>query len=94
MWELNSAPGLKRDSVRAENGAPWSLQFEHNADGHVLGGKDAQYDPALTGLPQPEPDRSRDAWQPIPRAPYHEGSLGGNDGLRRVLEFVSAAVRD
>ena len=63
--------------------SPFSLQFEHNADGHVvgaprdafyksgaggfgifivpsldmviykLGGKDGQYDPALTGLPQP-----------------------------------------
>jgi len=103
---------------------PFSLQFEHNADGHVagaprdafyksgaggfglfvvpsldmviykLGGKDSQYDPALTGLPQPEPDHSRDNWQPIPRTPFNEGSLGGDDGLRRVLEMVSAAVRD
>jgi len=105
---------------------PWSLQFEQNSDGHVigaprdaffksgaggfgifivpsldlviykLGGKDGQYDPALTGIPQPEQSQShdRDNWQPIPRAPYNEGSLGGDDGLRRVLEFVSAAVRD
>ncbi len=103
---------------------PWSLQFEHNADGHVLGaprdaffksgaggfgifvvpsldlviyklgGKDGQYDPTLTGLPQPEPDHARDAWQPIPRTPFNEGSLGGDDGLRRVLEFIAAAVRD
>lgn len=103
---------------------PWSLQFEHNADGHVLGaprdafyksgaggfglfvvpsldlviyklgGKDGQYDPALTGIAQPEPDHSRDKWEPIPRAPYNEGSLSGDDGLRRVLEFVSAALRD
>jgi CubicO group peptidase (beta-lactamase class C family) len=103
---------------------PWSLQFEHNADGHVLGaprdaffksgaggfglfvvpsldvviyklgGKDGQYDPALTGIPQPEPDHARDNWQPIPRAPFDEGSLGGDDGLRRVLEFVTAAVRE
>lgn len=103
---------------------PWSLQWEQNSDGHVLGapkdaffksgaggfgllvvpsldlviyklgGKTGQYDPALTGLPQPSPDTSRDDWQPIPRAPYNEGSLGGDDGLRRVLEFVTAAVRD
>jgi CubicO group peptidase (beta-lactamase class C family) len=103
---------------------PFSLQFEHNADGHVvgaprdafyksgaggfgifvvpsldiviykLGGKNAQYDPALTGLPQPtEVDHSRDDWQPIPRTPFHEGSMGGDDGLRRVLEMVVAAVR-
>lgn len=104
---------------------PFSLQFETNADGHVLGaprdaffksgaggfgilivpsldlviyklgGKDGQYDPALTGLPQPEfKDHSREGWQPIPRSAYNEGSLGGDDGLRRVLELVSLAVLD
>ncbi len=104
---------------------PFTLQFEHNADGHVagaprdayyksgaggfgifvvpsldiviykLGGKDNQYDPALTGLPQPfNYDGSRNDWQPIPRTPFHEGSMGGDDGLRRVLEMVAAAVRD
>ena len=103
---------------------PWSLQFENNADGHVLGaprdafyksgaggfgifvvpsldlviyklgGKDGQYDPALTGLPQPKQNTSRDGWQPIPRTGYNEGSLAGDDGLRRVLEFVAAAVKD
>ena len=104
---------------------PFSLQFEHNSDGHVagapkdafyksgaggfgifvvpsldlviykLGGKDNQYDPALTQLPQPfDYDGSRDKWEPIPRTPFHEGSMGGDDGLRRVLEMVSAAVRE
>jgi CubicO group peptidase (beta-lactamase class C family) len=105
---------------------PFTLQFEHNADGHVagaprdafyksgaggfgifiipsldmviykLGGKNGQYDPALTGLPQQNDlplDHSRDDWQPIPRTPFHEGSMGGDDGLRRVLEMVAAAVR-
>jgi CubicO group peptidase (beta-lactamase class C family) len=102
---------------------PFSLQFEHNADGHVagaprdafyksgaggfgifvvpsldlviykLGGNNGQYDPALTGLPQPAPiDTSRDNWKPIQRTPFNEGSMGGDDGLRRVLEMVSAAV--
>ena len=105
--------------------APFSLQFEHNADGHVagapvdafyksgaggfgifivpsldlviykMGGRDNQYDPALTGLPQPfKYDGSRDNWQPIPRTNFHEGSLGGDDGLRRVLEMVTAGVRE
>ena len=102
---------------------PFSLQFEHNADGHIigaprdaffksgaggfclyvvpsldlviykLGGKDAQYDPALTGLPQPPQDHSRDSWKPIPKTPFNEGSLGG-EALWRVLEMVSAAVAD
>ena len=104
---------------------PFTLQFEHNSDGHVagaprdafyksgaggfgifvvpsldlviykLGGKDNQYDPALTGLPQPfDYDGSRDNWQPIPRTSFNEGSMGGDDGLRRVLEMVSTAVVD
>jgi CubicO group peptidase (beta-lactamase class C family) len=101
---------------------PFSLQFEHNADGHVagapkdafyksgaggfgifivpsldlviykLGGNNGQYDPALTGLAQPQPDTSRDDWKPIPRTPFNEGSMGGDDGLRRVLEMVCASI--
>ena len=62
---------------------------------YKLGGRNSQYSPELTGLPQPmAQDRARDNWTPIPRTPFHEGSLGGDDGLRRVLEMVSAAVRD
>lgn len=104
---------------------PYSLMFENNSDGHVvgaprdafyksgaggfgifvvpsldlviykLGGRDSQYDPALTGIPQPHDyDGSRNQWQPIPRTPFNEGSMGGDDGLRRVLEMVCAAVRE
>jgi len=62
---------------------------------YKLGGNNGQYDPSLTGLPQPEPaDHSRDNWKPIARTPFNEGSMGGDDGLRRVLEMVSAAVVD
>jgi CubicO group peptidase (beta-lactamase class C family) len=62
---------------------------------YKLGGRDNQYDPALTGIPQPfDYDGSRDNWTPIPRTPFNEGSMGGDDGLRRVLEMVSAAVMD
>ncbi len=105
--------------------SPFTLMFEHNADGHVagaprdayyksgaggfgifivpsldiviykLGGRDSQYNPELTGLPQPfEYDGSRSNWTTIPRTPFNEGSMGGDDGLRRVLEMVSAAVMD
>jgi hypothetical protein len=56
-----------------------------------MGGNNGQYEPSLTGLPQPEPNRDRDDWKPIPRTPFHEGSMGGDDGIRRVLEMVSAA---
>ena len=62
---------------------------------YKLGGNNGQYDPALTGIPQSfKYDGSRDNWKPIPKTPFNEGSLGGDDGLRRVLEMVSAAVRD
>lgn len=62
---------------------------------YKLGGNDGQYDPSLTGIPQPfNYDGSRDNWKPIPRTSFNEGSMGGDDGLRRVLELVSAAVRD
>ena len=103
---------------------PFSLQFEHNADGHVagaprdaffksgaggfclyvvpsldlvlykMGGSLGQYDPALTGLPQPAPDTSRDDWKPLARTPFQDGTLGGDDGLCCVLEMVCAAVVD
>lgn len=104
---------------------PYSLMFENNSDGHVvgaprdayyksgaggfgvfvvpsldlviykMGGNNGQYDPSLTGLPQDFTyDGSRDNWKPIARTPFNEGSMGGDDGLRRVLEMVSNAVRD
>ncbi len=100
---------------------PFSLQFEHNADGHVagapkdafwksgaggfclyvvpsldlviykLGGKDGQYDPTLTLIPQPEQKHDRDNWQPFPGNAFMEGA--GAASLNRVLEMVCAAVR-
>ncbi len=100
---------------------PFSLQWEHNADGHVagaprdafwksgaggfclyvvpsldlviykLGGKSGQYDPALTRLPQPEPNRDRDTWQAFPGSAFQEGA--GASSLNRILEMVCAAVR-
>jgi CubicO group peptidase (beta-lactamase class C family) len=101
---------------------PFTLMFEQNSDGHVIGaprdaywksgaggfaiiivpsldlviykmgGHNGQYEPSLTGLAQPEPSHDRDDWKPIPRTPFNEGSLGGDDGIRRVLEMVCAAV--
>ena len=60
---------------------------------YKMGGKDNQYDPALTGIKGDfKYDGSRDNWQPIARTPFNEGSLGGDDGLRRVLEMVCNSV--
>ncbi|MGV3659905.1 MAG: serine hydrolase domain-containing protein [Prosthecobacter sp.] len=103
--------------------APFCLQWEHNADGHVaaapkdafwksgaggfclyvvpsldlviykMGGKDQQYDEKLTRIPQPPPSTDRTGWEPSPAGPFSEGSLGGNNGLYRILELVCGAVR-
>ncbi len=62
---------------------------------YKMGGSDGQYKEELTRIPQTlNYDGSRDGWKPIPRTPFHDGTLGGDDGLRRVLEMVCAAVRD
>lgn len=58
---------------------------------YKLGGSDQQYDPALTGLPQPEQSHERDGWKPLPRTPFFEGSSGD---LGRLLELVSWAARE
>ncbi len=61
---------------------------------YKMGGKDGQYEPTLTGIPQPPvADHSRENWQPTPKTPFNEGSLQGGDGLNRILELVVSAVR-
>jgi CubicO group peptidase (beta-lactamase class C family) len=100
MFENNSdahVAGAPRDAFYKSGAGGFGLFIVPSLDLVIykMGGSNGQYDPALTGIPQPfEYDGSRDKWQPIPRTPFHEGSLGGDDGLRRVLEMVSAAVRD
>ncbi|HEY3899089.1 MAG TPA: serine hydrolase [Chthoniobacter sp.] len=101
---------------------PFSLQFEQNSDGHVLGapkdaffksgaggfcvfvvpsldlviyklgGKDNQYDPTLTDLPQPPQSHDRDGWQPLPNTPFFEGNPPNS--LWQVLQFVSCACKE
>ena len=104
--------------------APFSLQFEVNQDGHVIGaprdawfksgaggsaiymvpsldlaiykmsGTDAQFAPELTRLPvRYTIDRSREGWKPLAHSQFHDGPIGGDDGVRRLLEFVVAAVK-
>jgi CubicO group peptidase (beta-lactamase class C family) len=98
MFENNSdghVAGAPRDAYYKSGAGGFGLFIVPSLDVVIykLGGNNGQYSPALTGLPQTfEPDTSRDNWKPIPRTPFHEGSMGGDDGLRRVLEMVSAAV--
>ncbi len=99
QFEQNSdghVPGAPRDAFYKSGAGGFGIFVVPSLDLVVykLGGHNGQYDPALTGIPQPTPDTSRDNWKPIPRTPFNEGSLQGDDGLRRVLEFVCAACRD
>ncbi len=62
---------------------------------YKMAGSDAQYNPELTGLPQTyKYDGSRDNWKPAPRDQFHDGPIGVDDGVRRLLEMVTAAVVD
>src|SRR4051812_5039918 len=100
MFENNSdghVAGAPRDAYYKSGAGGFGIFVVPSLDVVIykLGGGNNQYDPSLTGLPQPEPvDHSRDTWKPIARTPFNEGSMGGDDGLRRVLEMVSAAVTD
>ncbi|MBI1841317.1 MAG: serine hydrolase [Verrucomicrobia bacterium] len=102
MFENNSdahVAGAPTDAYWKSGAGGFGLAIVPSLDLVIykMGGRDNQYDPSLTGLPQASSkpvDTSRDGWQPIPRGPFHEGSLGGDDGLRRVIEMVCASVRD
>ena len=100
MFENNSdghVAGAPRDAFYKSGAGGFGILIVPSLDLVIykLGGNDSQYAPELTGLPQTfDYDGSRDNWHPLPRTPFNEGSMGGDDGLRRVLEMVSAAVRD
>jgi CubicO group peptidase (beta-lactamase class C family) len=87
-------------------GAPRDAYFKSGAGGsgiyivpsldlvmYKMAATDAQLNPELTGLPLGyEPDHSRDNWKPLPHDQFHDGPVGGDDGVRRLLEMVVAAV--
>ena len=100
MFEHNSdghVAGAPRDAFWKSGAGGFSIYVVPSLDLvlYKLGGNDSQYKPELTGLPMTYTyDGSRDNWKPIPRTPFSDGSMGGDDGLRRVLEMVCAATRD
>lgn len=87
-------------------GAPRDAYFKSGAGGsgiyvipsldlvlYKMAGNDAQFNPDLTGLPLAyEMDHSRDSWKPLPHDQFHDGQVGGDDAVRRLLEMVVAAV--
>ena len=100
MFENNSdghVAGAPRDAFWKSGAGGFGILIVPSLDLVIykMGGRDSQYDLDLNRIPQSTPpDISRVTWQPIPRTPFHEGSLGGDDGLRRTLEMVCAAVRN
>ncbi|MDQ6664236.1 MAG: serine hydrolase, partial [Acidobacteriota bacterium] len=89
-------------------GAPKDAFFKSGAGGsaiyvapsldmvvYKMSGNDAQFDPELTGLKTTyDYDRSRDNWKPRPHDQFHDGPVGGDDGVRRLLDMVVSAVLD
>jgi CubicO group peptidase (beta-lactamase class C family) len=87
-------------------GAPRDAYFKSGAGGsgiyvvpsldlvmYKMAGSDAQFNPELTGLPVTyDVDHSRDDWKPVPHDQFHDGPVGGDDSVRRLLEMVVAAV--
>ena len=87
-------------------GAPRDAYFKSGAGGsgiyvvpsldlvmYKMASSDAQLNPDLTGLPMGyEPDHSRDNWKPLPHDQFHDGPVGGDDSVRRLLEMVVASV--
>jgi len=60
---------------------------------YKMAASDSQLAPELTGIPLGyAPDHSRDNWKPLPHDQFHDGPVGGDDGVRRLLEMVVAAV--
>ena len=87
-------------------GAPKDSYFKSGAGGsgiyvvpsldlviYKMAASDAQLNPELTGIPLGyDPDHSRDNWKPGPHDQFHDGPVGGDDAVRRLLEMVVAAV--
>ena len=87
-------------------GAPKDAYFKSGAGGsgiyvvpsldlvmYKMAGNDTQFNPDLTGIPvNYQVDHSRDDWKPMPHDQFHDGPVGGDDSVRRLLEMVVAAV--
>ena len=98
MFEHNAdghVAGAPRDAFWKSGAGGFGLMIVPSLDLVIykMGGNNGQYDPTLTGVPQPiEVDHSRDDWKPVPHDQFHDGPVGGDDSVRRLLEMVVAAV--
>ena len=100
MFEINAdghAAGAPKDAFFKSGGGGFGVIVIPSLDMVIykMAGDDAQYNPARTGLKQDYPyDGSRDGWKPATRSQFSDGPIGTDDGVRRVLEMVAAAVID
>ena len=98
MFEVNAdghVAGAPADAFFKSGGGGYGIMVIPSLDLVIykMAGTDAQYDPALTGLPQDyKYDGSRDKWKPAAKSQFSDGPIGVDEGVRRVLEMVSAAV--
>ena len=98
MFEVNAdghVAGAPKDAWFKSGGGGFGIYVIPSLDLVIykMAGDDAQYDPQRTGLTQNYPyDGSRDGWKPAARSQFSDGPVGTDDGVRRVLEMVIAAV--
>lgn len=100
MFEVNAdghVAGAPRDTFFKSGAGGFGIAVIPSLDLVIykMAGDDAQYDPARTGLPQTyKYDGSRDGWKPGPHTQFSDGPIGVDDGLRRTIEMVVAAVTE
>lgn len=100
MFEVNAdghVAGAPRDAYFKSGGGGFGVMVVPSLDLVIykMAGDDSQYNPERMGLPQNYPyDGSRDKWKPAARSQFSDGPIGTDDGVRRVLEMVVAAVVD
>ncbi len=99
MWEVNAdghVAGAPRDAFFKSGGGGFGVVVIPSLDMVIykMAGSDRQYDPSLTHIAQDYKyyDGSRDNWKPAPRSQFSDGPIGTDDGLRRTIEMVVAAV--
>jgi CubicO group peptidase (beta-lactamase class C family) len=100
MFEVNAdghVAGAPRDAFFKSGGGGYGVVVIPSLDLVIykMAGSDQQYNPALTGITQNyKYDGSRDNWKSAARSQFSDGPIGTDDGLRRVIEMVVAAVTD
>jgi CubicO group peptidase (beta-lactamase class C family) len=98
MFEVNAdghVAGAPRDAFFKSGAGGFGICIVPSLDLVIykMAGDDPQYDPARTGIEQNYPyDGSRDHWKPAARSQFSDGPIGTDDGLRRTIEMVCAAV--